>query len=142
MTRTVRSLIATAVSFAMAGCAAGPGFHANVTAAPRRSALPRQRPDDPALIRRYLDKLPIGSVVVIEDVTGVKTKATLVAVEPDAIVFKPKTRVPQPVETLPLTRLAWIELESKSAWAKTAGIMVGVAAATFAIVFGLLVAND
>jgi hypothetical protein len=139
MTRTTRSLIATTVSFAITGCAAGPGFHANVAAAPRRSALTRQRADDPALIRLYLDKLPIGSIVVIEDVIGVKTKATLVAVEPDAIVFKPKTRVPQPVAMMPL---AWIELERKSAWAKTAGIMAAVGAATFAIVFGVLVAND
>ena len=87
--------------------------------------------DDPAITRQFVSKLPIGSVVKIDLVSGEKLTATLMVVTPTDIVVKPKTRVPEPARTMPFDQVARIEPKGGSSVAKAIAIGAATGAAAF-----------
>ncbi len=91
--------------------------HAHVHDDDERASPRKTRPDDiaanraPSIRRRpstcsraYVEKLPIGSIVKVKMKEGKDVKGTLMVIEPDAIVVKPKTRLARPERRLPLHR--------------------------------------
>lgn len=89
------------------------------------------------LLRAYVEKLPIGSTVKVKMKVGKDVKGTLMVIEPDAIVVKPKTRIARPERRLPYTDVEFVEVQTRngSNIAKSVAIGVGTGAGAF---FGLL----
>jgi hypothetical protein len=105
------SITALLASMAVANCAARSIPRMNIPAA-IAAGVPQSQTkviDDPALLRRYVEQLRIGSPVKIELATGEKFSAILVAVELAGVVVKPKTRVPEPARTIPFDTIVRVE---------------------------------
>jgi hypothetical protein len=85
------------------------------------------------VLRSYVEKLPIGSTVKVKMKEGKGVKGTLMLVESDAIVVKPKTRIARPERRLPLTEIEFVELQERngSSIAKAVGIGLATGAGAF-----------
>jgi len=104
-------------------------------------ARPQKSVDDPALIRRYVERLPIGSTLKLEETSGEKTTVILMAVDPNGMVVKPKTRVPEPARTISFDRVVRVELAGQGhGFAKGFGIGAAVGAGSVFLWLLLLIA--
>jgi hypothetical protein len=85
------------------------------------------------LLRSYVEKLPVGSIVKVKLKEGKGVKGTLMVVEPDAIVIKPKTRIARPERRLPLREIEFVELQDRNGTniAKAVGIGLATGAGAF-----------
>jgi hypothetical protein len=85
------------------------------------------------LLRAYVEKLPIGSIVKVKLKQGKGVKGTLMVIEPDAIVVKPKTRIARPERRLPLTEIEFVELQERNGTniAKSVGLGLATGAGAF-----------
>jgi hypothetical protein len=85
------------------------------------------------LLRSYVSKLPVGSIVKVKLKEGKGVKGTLMVIEPDAIVVKPKTRIARPERRLPLTEIEFVELQERNGAgiAKAVGIGLATGAGAF-----------
>lgn len=79
------------------------------------------------LLRSYVEKLPIGSTVKVKMKEGKGVKGTLMVIEPDAIVIKPKTRIARPERRLPLTEIEFVELQERNGSNIAKSVVVGLA---------------
>jgi hypothetical protein len=89
------------------------------------------------VLRSYVEKLPIGSTVKVKMKEGKGVKGTLMVIESDAIVVRPKTRIARPERRLPLREIEFVELQERngSSVAKAVGIGLATGAGAF---FGLM----
>jgi hypothetical protein len=55
--------------------------------------------------------LPAGTKITITTADGKTLKATLMAVQDEAIIVRPRTRIPEPAQTLPLHRIASVDVQ-------------------------------
>lgn len=102
------------------------------TLAARRARVEQPAPRDLDLLRRFVGALPIGSVVRARLVNGERVRGTLMAVDADAMVVRPKTRVPEPARTVTFEQLDFVELDGGHGNRGTAVLIgVGSAVATF-----------
>jgi hypothetical protein len=85
------------------------------------------------VLRSYVEKLPIGSTVKVRMKEGKGLKGTLMVIESDAIVVKPKTRIARPERRLPLHEIEFVELQERngSSVAKAVGIGLATGAGAF-----------
>jgi hypothetical protein len=85
------------------------------------------------LLRAYVQKLPIGAIVKVKLKEGKGVKGTLMVIEPDAIVVKPKTRIARPERRVPLTEIEFVELQERNGTniAKSVGIGLATGAGAF-----------
>jgi hypothetical protein len=85
------------------------------------------------LLRAYVGKLPVGAIVKVKLKQGKTVKGTLMVIEPDAVVVKPKTRISRPERRLPLTEIEFVELQERNGTnvAKAVGIGVATGAGAF-----------
>lgn len=85
------------------------------------------------LLRAYVERLPIGSIVKVKLKQGKGVKGTLMVIEPDAIVVKPKTRIARPERRLPLTEIEFVELQERNGAniAKSVGLGLATGAGAF-----------
>lgn len=135
----VARLVAVALAASLAGCAP------RAAMAPRAfvtQARPPRVADDPALIRRFVEQLPIGSHLTIVETSGAKSTVLLMAVDPRGIVVRPKTRIPEPSRSVPFDRLARVEPANKHDFAKGFWIGTAVGAGSFLLFLLSLVANS
>ena len=65
--------------------------------------------DSPEMLHRFVDRLPIGSTLMIHLASGRRMSAVLMGVGPTGVVVKWKTRVPEPAATLPFETIITIE---------------------------------
>ena len=79
------------------------------------------------LLRSYVEKLPIGSIVKVKMKEGKGVKGTLMVIEPDAIVVKPKTRIARPERRLPYTDIEFVELQTRNGTNIAKSVAIGVA---------------
>jgi len=142
MTRVLALLVASALT---ANCAAGAyqarpdvsGNHHSMS--PARSSAEQ---DPAAVTAAYLKGVPPGTRVTVTLTDGKRMKGTLMVVEDDAIVVRPRTRVPEPAQTIPLARIATVEAEQGNGGMGRAiaiGAAVGAGAA-IGVFLALLVA--
>lgn len=96
-----------------------------------QTAQPRQ--PDPRLLHDYVARLPIGAHVKIRLLSGDTFKGTLMRVDPDTIIVKPRTRTPHPERHIPLTELDFVDPDPQngSKMGKVAGIAILASTATF-----------
>jgi len=137
--RSISLLLVAAL--ATPGCAAsiGPRF---ARAPSSESVQDAERSvDDAAVWRRFATALPVGTVVRVELTDGTRVRGTLMAVDPDAVVLKPRTRLPEPARRVPFATIASIELERGGIGAGKA-VVIGMAAgaATFVAFLTVMVA--
>ena len=131
--------VAMVLAIALTGCAPRPLFSSTAFATQGR---PQRVVDDPALIRRFVQQLPIGSTLTIVETSGAKSTVLLMAVDPQGIVVKPKTRIPEPARMVPFDQLARVEPASNHSFAKGFWIGTAVGAGSFFLYLLLLVANS
>jgi hypothetical protein len=92
--------------------------------------------DPPALVAAYVKALPAGTKITITTADGETLKATLMAVKEEAIIVRPRTRIPEPAQTIPLQRIASVEVQQPNggvgrAIAIGAGVGAGAAIGVF-----------
>jgi hypothetical protein len=98
---------------------------ATTTAAAAAAAANQEATVD--LLRAYVGKLPIGAIVKVKMKEGKGVKGTLMVIEPDAIVVKPKTRIARPERRLPLTEIEFVELQERNGTNIAKSVAIGVA---------------
>jgi hypothetical protein len=136
MTNGFRASVALVLSLSVAHCATS----AAVTARPSQRVV-----DDPVVVQRYVSNLPIGSTVKLRLTSGEKFTAVLMAVDPAAVVVKPKTRIVEPARTVPLNTIVSIEPVTASGIGAGKAILIGAAAgaaAFFGILFFAIISSD
>jgi hypothetical protein len=79
------------------------------------------------LLRSYVGKLPIGALVKVKLKEGKGVKGTLMVIEPDAIVVKPKTRIARPERRLPLAEIEFVELQERNGTNMVKAVGIGIA---------------
>lgn len=82
---------------------------------------------DASLLQSYVEKLPIGSTVKVKMKQGKGVKGTLMVVEPNAIVVKPKTRIARPERRLPYSDIEFVELQERNGTNIAKSVVIGVA---------------
>lgn len=92
------------------------------------------------LLRSYVEKLPIGSIVKVKMKEGKGVKGTLMVIEPDAIVVKPKTRINRPERRLPLTEIEFVEVQERNGANIAKSVAIGIATGAGAFLGLMLVA--
>ena len=130
MSRMVAIVLCLAVT--LSGCA--PRSHALMSAA--FSAPRAQTPVTPAASieawRTFLNKLPAGALVKITLKNGRTIRATLMQVTDAAVVINPRTRVPEPMQTVALGDLTAVDFEVEGpSVAKAVGIGIASGIGTF-----------
>jgi hypothetical protein len=79
------------------------------------------------LLRNYVEKLPIGSMVKVKMKEGKDVKGTLMVIEPGAIVVKPKTRVARPERRLAYSEIEFVELQTRNNGNIAKSVAIGMA---------------
>jgi hypothetical protein len=79
------------------------------------------------LLRSYVEKLPIGSMVKVKMKEGKDVKGTLMVIEPGAIVVKPKTRVARPERRLAYSEIEFVELQTRNNGNIAKSVAIGMA---------------
>jgi hypothetical protein len=138
MTRAVSSLLLITI-LALPGCAA--------SKAPRLAATPADNlpertgsvPPPEDVWRRFASALPAGSLVRVELLDGTRLRGTLMAVEPDGMIIKPRTRLPEPLRQVPFSQTTSIEPERNGMGAGKA-VAIGVASGAASFLALMLVA--
>jgi hypothetical protein len=65
---------------------------------------------------------------------GKDVKGTLMVIEPDAVVVKPKTRIARPERRLPYTEIEFVELQTRNGSNIAKSIAIGMATGAGAFV--------
>jgi hypothetical protein len=137
MTRVLAILVSSALA---TNCAAG-AYHVRPEAAGERFATSPMEQDPPGVTAAYVKGVPPGSRIVLTLTDGRRMKGTLLVVEEDAIVVRPRTRVPEPAQTIPLARIATIEAEREGGMGRAVAIGAAVGAgAALGVFLAILVA--
>jgi hypothetical protein len=66
-----------------------------------------------AVLRSYVERLPVGGRVRVQTVDGTRLSATLLAADRDRVVVQPRGRLTEPARAIPLASLQLIEPESQ-----------------------------
>jgi hypothetical protein len=89
-------------------------------------------PEAAALMRKYSEKLRIGSTVKVKEIGGRRFTALLMAVDEQGVAVKPKTRIPERARVVPFDRLEQLEpTKDGSSVVKAVAAGAAVGAATF-----------
>lgn len=87
-----------------------------------------------AVLRQYVEHLPVGSRVRVQTVDGARWSATLLSADHERVVLQPRGRVTEPARALPIAALQLIEPErdgGSNQLVKAVAIGVATGAATF-----------
>jgi hypothetical protein len=93
--------------------------------------------DETDVWRRFAAKLPVGSRVRVELADGSSVSGTLMVVEDEALIVKPRTRLPEPARRFPFSTIASIEPQRNGIGPANA-ILIGVVTGAAAF-FGLFI---
>jgi hypothetical protein len=135
-------LMAISIAAALtANCASAPRAATGYVAEPLAHRTKTQ--DPPALVAAYVKALPPGTKIKITTADGETMNATLMAVQNEAIIVRPRTRIPEPAQTIPLQRIASVEVQQPNggvgrAIAIGAGVGAGAAVGVFLAIAVLL----
>jgi hypothetical protein len=110
MTRVLAILVASALT---ANCAAS-AYQVRPDVNGHHATPPSAQHDPPAVTAAYVKAVPPGTRITLTLTDGKRMKGTLMVVEDDAIVVRPRARVPEPAQTIPLAQIATIEAEREN----------------------------
>ena len=96
----------------------------------------------PDVWRQFAAKIDIGSELIVRLHNGQRFRAALVAVQDDALLLQPKTRVAVPVQPVPYEAVLSLERPSEGGMGagKAAAIGVASGAGTFLAILLILMA--
>ena len=95
------------------------------------------------LWRVFVEKLDIGTELIVRLHDGQRFRATLVGTREDAVLLQPRTRVPVPVQPVPYAAVLSLERRSEGGMSagKAAAIGVATGAGTFFAILLILLAT-
>ena len=96
---------------------------------------------DQAGWEKYLGSLPPGTKVRVETRDGRSFKGIFLGVDNGAVLVQPRTRIPEPVRTIAVASLTFLEVDQGMSAGKVVAIAAGVAGATVLGIFLILVAS-
>ena len=82
---------------------------------------------DQRVMKDYVEKLPAGSRVRVEQIDGKSFRGTLMSTTPTAVVIQKNTRVPEAPMEVPIARVARITLDTPTG-STGRSIGIGIAA--------------
>jgi len=83
---------------------------------------------DQQTMRDYVQRLPAGSAVRVEEIDGRSFRGTLMRSTDTAVVVQKNTRIPEPPIEVPLDRVARITLDGGSHGSTGRALGIGIAA--------------
>jgi hypothetical protein len=92
---------------------------------------------DAQIWRSFVEKIDLGTTLKVRLKEGQRVKATLVQVSSEAIVLKPKTRVPVPPQSVPWSAIESIEIDRPGGIGPGKAIAIGIASGVGAF-FGMV----
>lgn len=132
--------IATATTPLAAAQSTGAEAQATAASEPTATTGTREASGATDVLRAYVEKLPIGAPVKVTPKQGKTVKGILMLVEHDAIVVKPRTRIPRPEQRLALADIDFVELQTRNGGSSTVkAVGIGVASAVGAFLALILV---
>lgn len=96
--------------------------------------------DPPGVTAAYVKAMTPGARIAVTTTDGKTMKGTLMIVQDDAIVVRPRTRVPEPAQTIPMAQIATIETEREGGMGRAIAIGAAVGAGAALGVFLALIA--
>ena len=87
-----------------------------------------------AVLRQYVERLPVGGRVRVQTVDGARWSATLLSTDHERVVLQPRGRLTEPARAIPIASLRLIEPDSQSGNSqllKAVAVGVATGAATF-----------
>jgi hypothetical protein len=97
--------------------------------------------DPPGVTAAYVKAMTLGARIAVTTTDGKRMKGTLMMVHEDAIVVRPRTRVPEPAQTIPMAQIATIETEREGGMGRAIAIGAAVGAgAALGVFLALIVA--
>src|SRR5690349_24363875 len=96
------------VTLAVSGCASARYSRMNRMPAQIASS------SDPSTLADYVQKLPAGSRIRVDTVSGRTLRGTLIKATPDELVIQRNTRVPVSPDAIPTSQLSRVMVESAS----------------------------
>ena len=87
-----------------------------------------------AVLRQYVERLPVGGRVRVQTVDGARWSATLLSADHERVVLQPRGRLTEPARAIPIASLQLIEPESQGGnnqLVKAVAVGVATGAATF-----------
>ena len=119
----MRRIIAGSIAAAMlAGPSAGVALASQAASAQEEAAV----------MQRYVERLPVGTDVKVRLKQGERFRATLIGVEADEVILKPRTRVPEPQRRVRVADVEMIEPQTGGInVAKAIAIGIGAGGASF-----------
>ena len=94
----------------------------------RAAQAPQAPVFDQQVMKDYVDKLPAGSKVRVEQTDGRSFRGTLMSTTATAVVVQKNTRVPEPPVEVPIARVARLTLDTPSGASSGRAIGIGIAA--------------
>ena len=92
---------------------------------------------EPSALSDYVQRIPAGSRVRVEDTSGNVMRGTLMKVTPQAVCIQKNTRLPEPPVELPVTTIARLTLDNNGGSSTAKAVAIGVATGVGAF-FGML----
>jgi len=90
---------------------------------------------DRAVMADYVNRLPAGSKVKVEEASGTILRGTLMTATADGIVLQRSTRIPEAPVSVPLSEIARITLDAPREHSPALAILAGVGVAFSALMF-------
>jgi hypothetical protein len=132
-----RRMLAGAIALVLFTTACAPRYQRMTLPVPALAGNVGERSSENAAAqdawRRLARQLPPAAIVRLQLADGTRLTAVVLVADDDAIVVKPKTRIPEPQRRIPYSTIESLELDTGrgiGAW-KAAAIGVGTGAATF-----------
>jgi hypothetical protein len=106
----------------------------------RVASAPQPSANDQQVLSDYVQKLPAGSRVRVEQADGHSFRGTLMKATTDAIVVQKHTRVPEAPVEIPLRVISRVTLDNQGSSGKAIAIGVAAGVGGFLAVLGILAA--
>jgi len=114
------------------GCAARSATQAPIAPAP--GAVMWGEVERVAVMRQYVEQLPVGGRVRVQTADGSRWSATLLSADHERVVLQPRGRLTEPARAIPIASLRTIEPEGQGGsnqLVKALAVGVAAGAATF-----------
>jgi hypothetical protein len=102
-----------------------------------RGAMQTRAVVDPAMMADYVQRIPAGSRVRLEQSNGDVIRGTLMKTSSQSVVVQRSTRVPEPPMEVPLSSVARLTLDTHEGTSMAKAVAIGIASgvgAFFAII--------
>lgn len=132
-------LIARTIALTLCAALATSGCAATAMGAASRGSRSRT---DPAVLADYIQRLPAGSAIRVERVSGSTLRGTLMKATDRSVIVQPRTRLPEPAVELSLDEVLSVtpDVSNGSNLGRAIGVGAAAGAGAALTVFVILIA--